>query len=64
MTETSRSVLRAHGPTHLPDDEENFEPFGAEADDAVEPPEDDERLLRLAEELELLAEENGPKELF
>lgn len=33
-------------------------------DDSPEPPEDDERLVRLAEELELLSETDGPKDLF
>ena len=48
MTATATSVPRAYSLTRLPDDEEIFAPVGTEADDAVEPPEDDERLLKLA----------------
>ena len=55
---------RAYSSGRLLDDEEVFAPFGTEADVAVEPPENDERLWRLAEELELIAEVDGPKELF
>ncbi|MFL6284448.1 MAG: hypothetical protein ACJ74Q_14990 [Pyrinomonadaceae bacterium] len=59
-------------PAHTPYGQQRLPPGDDDAyirqdffeDDAPEPPDDDERLFRLADELELLAEVDGPKDLF
>lgn len=63
ITATSPSRPPLGGPRLPPEEEEDGHRQDL-VDDSPEPPEDDERLVRLAEELELLSEVDGPKDLF
>lgn len=64
MTGLSSQTYQGGGPQDEPfiDDLGGVPPDGADLE--VEPPDDDSRLLRLAEEFDLLSEGDGPTDLF
>lgn len=64
MTGLSSQTYQGGGPQDEPfiDDLGSVPPDGADLE--VEPPDDDSRLLRLAEEFDLLSKGDGPTDLF